>query len=186
MPDEPTAGPPGFITLAGSVVTCRCARSNPSKAALASPGRGFVSPAELISSHRHRSYGRLESWLGAEFLCLPYEAAVRPAQIEVLVTTKGDFHDKLTRVELPRLYKEGLQSGCTRRSLNKGPGCGRLSLATFTASMHHVPRPRRGDPSNQLVVTGSRRARRGPLVAGNDPVALGGNCLHRQDRRPGF
>jgi AraC-like DNA-binding protein len=34
----------------------------------------------------------------------PYEAAVRPAHIEVLVTTKGDFHAELTRVELPRLW----------------------------------------------------------------------------------
>jgi hypothetical protein len=41
----------------------------------------------------------------------PYEAAVRPAHIEVLVTTKGDFHAELTRVELPRLW---IQRGCER------------------------------------------------------------------------
>jgi AraC-like DNA-binding protein len=33
-----------------------------------------------------------------------YQAAVRPAQIEVFVTAKGNFHAELTRVELPRLW----------------------------------------------------------------------------------
>ena len=32
-----------------------------------------------------------------------YQAAIRPAQVEVVVTTKGDFHAELKRVELPRL-----------------------------------------------------------------------------------
>ena len=33
-----------------------------------------------------------------------YQAAVHPAQVEVLVTTKGEFHAELTRIELPRLW----------------------------------------------------------------------------------
>src|SRR5271154_2002127 len=33
-----------------------------------------------------------------------YEAAVRPADVEVLVTTKGDFRASLTRNELSRLW----------------------------------------------------------------------------------
>jgi hypothetical protein len=33
-----------------------------------------------------------------------FQAAVRPAEVEVLVTTKGDFHAEFTRVELPRLW----------------------------------------------------------------------------------
>src|SRR5271168_1891378 len=33
-----------------------------------------------------------------------YQAAVRPAQVEILVTTKGVFHAELTRVELSRFW----------------------------------------------------------------------------------
>jgi len=34
----------------------------------------------------------------------PYQVAVRPAQIEVYVTAKGDFRAELTRAQLPRLW----------------------------------------------------------------------------------
>ena len=33
-----------------------------------------------------------------------YQAAVHPAQVEILVTSKGDFKAELTRVQLPRLW----------------------------------------------------------------------------------
>jgi AraC-like DNA-binding protein len=33
----------------------------------------------------------------------PYQVAIRPAQVEILVTTKGDFHGAVTQIELPRL-----------------------------------------------------------------------------------
>ena len=33
-----------------------------------------------------------------------YQAAVRPAQVDLLVTTKGDFDAALTRVEFPRVW----------------------------------------------------------------------------------
>jgi AraC-like DNA-binding protein len=33
-----------------------------------------------------------------------YQVAVRPAEVEVVVTTKGDFQAELTRVELPRVW----------------------------------------------------------------------------------
>lgn len=35
---------------------------------------------------------------------VPYQASIRPAQVEILVTAKGDFHAELTAVELPRLW----------------------------------------------------------------------------------
>ena len=34
----------------------------------------------------------------------PYQAAVRPAQVEVLVTAKGNFRAELTRIELPQIW----------------------------------------------------------------------------------
>ena len=33
-----------------------------------------------------------------------YQASIRPANVEVLVTTKGDFDAALTRIEFPRLW----------------------------------------------------------------------------------
>ncbi len=33
-----------------------------------------------------------------------YQASIRPANVEILVTAKGDFHAALTRVEFPRLW----------------------------------------------------------------------------------
>lgn len=33
-----------------------------------------------------------------------FQTAVRPAQVEILVTTKGDFHAELSRTELPRVW----------------------------------------------------------------------------------
>jgi hypothetical protein len=33
-----------------------------------------------------------------------FQAAVHPSQVEILVTTKGNFRAELTRIELPRLW----------------------------------------------------------------------------------
>jgi AraC-like DNA-binding protein len=33
----------------------------------------------------------------------PYQVAIRPAQVEILVTAKGDFHGAVTQIGLPRL-----------------------------------------------------------------------------------
>jgi hypothetical protein len=35
-----------------------------------------------------------------------YQAAVKPAQVEILVTTKGNFDARLNRIVLPRLWAQ--------------------------------------------------------------------------------
>ena len=46
-----------------------------------------------------------------------YQAAVTPAQIEVFVTAKGNFHAELTRVELPRLWLQRATRVCRGLSI---------------------------------------------------------------------
>jgi AraC-like DNA-binding protein len=46
------------------------------------------------------------AWSGSFAFADPelYQAAVRPAQVRIFVTTKGNFHAELTRIEMPRLW----------------------------------------------------------------------------------
>jgi AraC-like DNA-binding protein len=60
-----------------------------------------------------------------------YQAAIRPAQAEVLVTAKGDFHAKLTQVELPRLWMQR-----SRESLPRVVLIDRTPVETGTGARH--------------------------------------------------
>jgi hypothetical protein len=40
---------------------------------------------------------------------IPYQAAIRGAEVELLVTCRGDFHAELTQIDLDRLW---MQYGC--------------------------------------------------------------------------
>lgn len=71
---------------------------------------------------------------------IPYQAAIRAAEVEVLVTAKGDFHSELTQIDLHRLWMQ-VGRECLPRVFHSAVSAKRAVIVFLAdanqAAMHH-------------------------------------------------
>jgi AraC-like DNA-binding protein len=120
----------------------------------------------------------------------PYQAAVRPAQVEILVTAKGDFHAQLRRTELPRLWVQRGRENLPRIA-NSAASADRPPIFFLTGS-HQAPISHGGREFGfgEIVVSGSGLTHHhrtegpchwGTLSVTRDTLASAGHALLGRD-----